>query len=572
MTQPSSVHTGSAPPAVQIRTAGPQRALRWLCTSNPFYVISAGLFLAGLRLSFGDPGQADNAWALIAWLAGYILLLAGTAFLLVRFGNVWDDVRTVLLLIVLMFLATSVTFDEVLVFTPDQGLVCNLIGLLFAVVVSEGLLRGTGLRLPALFRMPYYLILALFFLYPLLLAPLVHQPRSDVLMWSLFGFAPAAGLVFLTLIPAIRRGRDVVRANGSPWPWPLYPWTLFGMLALAVPARAFLLCWSLHLVEGGPRDQVIFGPYFLVPFGLALGVLFIEFGLQARSGGLLKFALLVPAALTILATVGHRSDPIYEQFLARFISRLGGTPFYLTVLASLVFYGYAILRRVPLAAEALTAALAALAFVGPRTLNFDQLIFPQAWPLLALAILQLTLGIWRRSSGHCLLGGLVGVAALALFPGQPALANFRVPILFHVGLIIVLLVGAAFDDPLGRFLRGLGALLVLIGCLVAIFVPLPLPADLPSWSVWVYPPAMGLMLAGYGLLLRHAGSVAVAGLILLSWLIGAGVLGYRYLRHLLVGLDYIALSIAMLVLGILMSLVKSGHFGRRPRAEAQGEE
>mgnify|MGYP000126314188 CR=1 FL=1 len=33
---------------------------------------------------------------------------------LVRFGNVWDDVRTVLLLVVLMFLATSVTFDDVL--------------------------------------------------------------------------------------------------------------------------------------------------------------------------------------------------------------------------------------------------------------------------------------------------------------------------------------------------------------------------------------------------------------------------------------------------------------------------
>ena len=50
--------------------------------------------------------------------AGYTLLLAGAARLLVRFANAWDDVPTVLLLVVLLFPATSVTFDEMLV--PSQ--------------------------------------------------------------------------------------------------------------------------------------------------------------------------------------------------------------------------------------------------------------------------------------------------------------------------------------------------------------------------------------------------------------------------------------------------------------------
>ena len=44
---------------------------------------------------------------------GYTLLLAVTACLLVRYVGVWDDVRTVMLLVVLMILATSVPFDEV---------------------------------------------------------------------------------------------------------------------------------------------------------------------------------------------------------------------------------------------------------------------------------------------------------------------------------------------------------------------------------------------------------------------------------------------------------------------------
>src|SRR5262249_8748105 len=151
--------------------------------------------------------------------------------------------------------------------------------LLFAVLVSEGLLRGIRLALPAYFRLSYYLILALFFLYPLALRPLVPFPRSEELLWGLFGFSTVAGLVFLTLLPAIRKGPDYVRDNGSPWRWPLYPWTLFGLLALAVPARAFLLCWSMHLLTGANSDDLVFGPYFVVPFGFAVAILLLEIGI-----------------------------------------------------------------------------------------------------------------------------------------------------------------------------------------------------------------------------------------------------------------------------------------------------
>ena len=77
----------------------------------------------------------------MAGLTGYTLLLAVTACLLVRWLGVWDDVRTVMLLTVLMFLATSVTFDEVLAVAPMRGIACFLAGLAFAVAVSEGMLR-----------------------------------------------------------------------------------------------------------------------------------------------------------------------------------------------------------------------------------------------------------------------------------------------------------------------------------------------------------------------------------------------------------------------------------------------
>jgi hypothetical protein len=447
----------------------------WVCTSNPFYVLSAGLFLLGLRLSFGP--QPDDTWALMSGLVGYTLLLAITACLLVRFAQVWDDVRTVLLLVVLMFLATSVTFDEVLVFDPVRGFVCYLAGLLFAAAVSEGVLHAIRLVLPAWYRVPYYLVLALFSLYPLALSPFLASPHSEPLLWALFGFSSAAGLVFLTLLPAIRRGGDCVRANGSPWRWPLYPWVLFGLLAGAVPARAFLLCWSFDVLTFTDRERLIFGPYFLVPFGLALAVLLLEIALVANRRGLLRLALAAPAGLVILALAGHRSDRIYQQFLETFAARLGGDALFLTLLALAGFYGYAALRRVSLAPDALTAALLALAVVGPDTLAREQLRPPQPLPLLAAAALQLGLGIGWRRAGRCLLGG-VGLAAAALDLPETS-AALRVLFAFHLVLIAVLAVGAAFNDALGRRLRVIGSALVLLACLAALFGRFDLPPSVP---------------------------------------------------------------------------------------------
>ena len=73
MTQLPYVRTGSAPPL-----GSAHGAIRWICTNNPFYVLSAGLFLAGLWISFGDQHaeekiQPEETWALMSWLAAYHL-------------------------------------------------------------------------------------------------------------------------------------------------------------------------------------------------------------------------------------------------------------------------------------------------------------------------------------------------------------------------------------------------------------------------------------------------------------------------------------------------------------------
>ena len=74
--------------------------MRRIATSNPFYAISAALVVLGLRASFHLPGAATAypTLTLLLSLGGYTLLLAATAAFLVRLGNVWEDVRTLLLL------------------------------------------------------------------------------------------------------------------------------------------------------------------------------------------------------------------------------------------------------------------------------------------------------------------------------------------------------------------------------------------------------------------------------------------------------------------------------------------
>ncbi len=371
--------------------------LRWICTSNPFYVISAGLFLFGLRVSFVRPNDETDSWALMIGLAGYTVLLAVAALVLVRFAGVWNDVRTILLLVVLMFLATSVTFDELLVLNPHRGTLFYLVGFAFAVALTEGLLRTIRLRLQALFRVPYYLTLALFFLYPIALVPLVGNPHSEILMWGLWGFSPVAGLIFLTLIPAIRRGPSYVRDNGSPWPWPYFPWSVFVFLAVAVCGRAFLLCWSFHLLPSN-SGQLIFGLYFLIPFGLALAVLLLELGLISASRTTQWIALIAPLVLAVLTGLVQRDDPIYREFLGFFTSRLGGSPLFLSCIVAAWFYIYAWMRRVSVAPECLTAVLLALTIIGPDTHKLRAAIEPQPVPLVAAVLLQMWLGLWRRDA------------------------------------------------------------------------------------------------------------------------------------------------------------------------------
>ena len=132
---------------------GPNKGWTWsdvarlLYTHNPFYVISAVLVLSGIYRVFSQGDMAGRAPLLMQLLCSYALILAVAAWLVIRFGRVWEDVRTVLLSILLLFAALSVAFDKTCLDDPADGAKYLGIGFAFCVALSVGLVFRCNARL-----------------------------------------------------------------------------------------------------------------------------------------------------------------------------------------------------------------------------------------------------------------------------------------------------------------------------------------------------------------------------------------------------------------------------------------
>ncbi len=533
--------------------------IRFLCNSNPFYAISAVLVLLGLRASYDPDAASFPTWALLSGLAAYTMLLAGMACLLVRRGAVWDDVRTLVLLVAMVLLAIPAFFDDLLARDPSLGVPCELGGLLFALLISEALLRGLGLRFPAGFRVPYHLMLALFFLYPIALIPLLKNPDDPALMWALFGFPVAAGAVALTLLPASRRGSAYVAKNGSPWRWPLYPWSLFVLMSIGVCARSFSLCLAVNYSGGTAGhegiDTTIFGPYFLVPFGLAIAALLLESGIATQKPRVIRAGLILPLALVGLAAFGHRPDAAYQRFLQLFIEGAGGTPMFVAVVAAAGFYLVATVRRVAGAVDMLTVAVALMAVVGPSTIDFNGLTSPDAIPLLAASAIQFVLAWSRRSSSRATLGmvGLVTATIIGPIGAWDTLA--RLAVAAHLATAGAMLIGGLFRDSLARFLRSFSALaLVMAATVPAWFSSGAIPED----TLRIYPIVPILAALGYGRLVGERTFFVAASAGIACWATLFGGRAYAALRRSVVGLDQIALGLVFFFMAAGISLIKAG--------------
>lgn len=467
--------------------------MRWLWTHNPFYFISALLMLFAVRSGYGEQSiGAINCWMMMGVLAGYTLVLATIGVLIVRFGKVWDDARSILLLLLLLFLAVSVSADDLFVKmeSPAGGAALLGCGFLFSVAVMWVTLRGAGIRLGAAYLVPFTLFLGLFYVMPWWCSPELNpRPEPKNVDWAVFLFPQFAALLCLTLLPAVRLGRAYTANSGTPWPWPLFPWAAFGMIATAVVIRSYALVmaysptgviWTSPDSRFGIVLDTIWRPYFLVPFALAILLLVLEAGLTSGNARLVRRTLLAAPCLMLLAWPWYQTG-----VMLGFLNRLTATfasPVWIGACLVTAFYGWAMLRRVHGAGLGLLGSTLLFSMLTPRTISLATLPAVNPWPILAVGLIIATIGLMRHSSAITLAAASVMTASAWLLLPQTPLADFRMTVCYHGLFVTVLLLSLIHRDALSALLRQAGATLIPLTALLALTAPAA--ADVPlAWRL-----------------------------------------------------------------------------------------
>ena len=407
----------------------------------------------------------------------------------------------------------------------------------------------------------------------MLVSPEVADVTAGEARWRIAAFPLLAGLLTVTLIPAVRRGSAAVTDNGTPWRWPWFPWTVFVVLGAAVCFRSFSLAISFDLANAHSAYwDTSFGVYLLLPFLLAVLFVLFEIGIVERLQKLQDGVLVVAPVLLIVAYpwIGPWTRQFtYQRFAYEVVQTLGSPVLY-ALGGLLLLYGSAWMRghrRLGFLSSLLAAMFVEPHAFGARTyeLSFETL---QIWPLVTLGLLELAVGIRSRRSRPA----LVGAMSLAL-AGRLWLADLELPavnnelaelvrlkstITYHLILASVLIIGSMFRDTFARRLRLIGAPALTATCLAAIATGVEHGIALA-------------VLLGYG--------AAMTAITLICWrlmssrlyLIAAlfnvacGVLalsrlGYRSVEHvmLLSGVKPLFWAILCFATGVLISILKSG--------------
>jgi len=455
--------------------------VHWLWTNNPFYAISALLMLYAVRASYGELEiGAINCWVMLGVLAVYTSVLAAVGVAIVRWGQVWEDARSIFLILLLMFLAVSVAADDLFVkMESSTGAVALLAcGLAFAMAVFHCVLRGSGIRLGWAFQLPFVLFLALFYVTPWWCSPELHPTNAFTLDWTVFLFSQAAALLCLTLLPAVRRGRDYVANNGTPWAWPWFPWIAFGVIGGAVILRSYAL--SLTFSQTGPiwvssenRQGIvldtIWRPYFVVPFAMAVMLLVLEAGLVSGNRRLVQRVMRSTMLLLPMAWPWWADTPAGGAFIERMTQSIG-SPVWLTVWMLVAFYGGAFVRRVPQAELGLLASTLMLSCIGPQTISVSTFVL-QPIPLFVVGMILVVAGLLRHSSVITLAATIVMTCGLWVILPQSLLASFRATACYHVLLCSCLVLSICHADRLALMLRHLGAAWIPLSALFVMTAP-----------------------------------------------------------------------------------------------------
>ncbi len=252
----------------QIRSLG-----QFLYTQNPFYLISCFLILYGLQIATIAGGDVfSRSVFLTASIAAYTLMMAITCVGVVRLGHVWEDARSIFLVVIISQVAMSTGLDVLCISDWNTAACLMMLGATFTLITTELVIRSCGLRFPSWYRLAFYAMLMTFFSMPIVLGYAVRHDHVRLTNWGAPLFSTLVAAALLLLIPAIRQGESLVRDNGTPWRWPLYPLSAFLILIVLAGIRTHAIWMSFGFI-GAP---VTFEPFLLLPIAAAILILLVE--------------------------------------------------------------------------------------------------------------------------------------------------------------------------------------------------------------------------------------------------------------------------------------------------------
>ena len=434
---------------------------RFLYTQNPFYLISCGLILYGLQIarhSYGD--LVSQSMFLTVGISSYTILMAITAIAVIRLGKVWEDARSILLVVVIGQFALPTGLDELCNWDWKQGGILLAASAVSAFLITEIVLRLCRMRLPGWYRCSYFALLAVFYATPTLLGYAVAERHTRLSNWGAPLFSLLIGFALLLLVPAVRQGQRLLRNNGTPWRWPLYPLSAFVIVIVLAGIRTHAVWMSFGFIGAAAR----FEPFLLLPILFALLVLLAESDAMSAKPLRCYYALgMAPVMLACGTSRGGMSYLPIEYDLQLYF----GSALTISLVSLVAFYSYLLARKIPGAVHALVASIVALALLGkmPEIAATEGV---RHWMIALVACFLYFLHCLRNYRSDIRWLAFAASTCLTIAMTGEAYQQERIAAIsaFAVATLAMMAIGGCFHTKLARVLRHIAAVNLLIASVV----------------------------------------------------------------------------------------------------------
>lgn len=528
---------------------------RFLYTQNPFYLLSCFLILYGLQTAAVAQGDLYERVAMLCGgIAIYTLLMAAAVVFVVRLCKVWQDARSIFLIIVIGMVAISVSFDELCINNPVHASWVALLGFGFSVLVTEGVLRICALPFPMVYRVSFYAMIAVMFASPAGLGWSVQQRIDTVIAWASGIYSMAFAMSMLLLIPAMHAKQHLIRTNPTPWKWPLYPLSMFFILIVLAGMRTHAVWMSFSFLGASVR----FEPLLLLPLLVSVIIVVAEVDIRRKKPRVATLMVFLSPLILLCGwqRIGGCRLP-FNSDLTAYVG--GGLSCSLISLALLTAYFWA--RGIKVAAHLFVGSLLGMYYahaVPPPLVAYG--FHPLILLVLATAIYWKVCLEYRNSDFLWFIWSAILTFTVYAVTDELGQRDLAIKATFVCGLLSAMTLGAIFKTELASILRNIAGIIFLVGSVVFVVMYLVHPL---APSMLLLPGAACLVSLIYSRLVYRSAWLWVAAAYAIS--LAICLIGESISYASLTNLNYPMLFGALcLVAGLAVTSMKT-NFGRRVR-------